>query len=308
MATIRQTEPDDYEVIVVGGSFSGLSAALQVARARRKVLVIDAGKPRNRFAKAAHGFMGQDGRTPAEILDTARRQVLAYPTVRITEGEAKHARRIGERFQVTLGNGRQLWTRRLILATGVTDHLPEIPGMKELWGRGVMHCPYCHGYEVADRGLAVLGTSEKSAHQALLVRDWSSDVTLLTNGTDTLTDEDRERLKQRNVKIVEAPLARLIPRGRELAGVELKDGRTLPLAGLFIAPRCSLTSPLAQELGCEIEDGASGPVIKTDAFKETTVPGVFAAGDAARPLHSITFASADGVMAGVFAHQSLVFR
>ena len=295
-----------YDAVIVGGSFAGLSAAMQLARARRTVLVLDTSKPRNRFARASHGFFGQDGRPPLEIMETARRQVTAYPTVDFAEAAATDAAFENGAFTVEVGSGEYVRADRLVLATGVKDTLPSIPGMEELWGTGVMHCPYCHGYEVAGRPLAVLSSGEFSVHQAMLVRDWSDHVTLLTNGTP-LSLEDRQRLQARGVSIEEAPVARLIADGRDLAAIAFQDGRTVPFGGLFIHARYMFTSPLAERLGCEIEQGPFGPVVKTSDFKETTVSNVFAAGDLARLNHSATFASADGVMAGVAAHRSLIF-
>jgi alkyl hydroperoxide reductase subunit AhpF len=175
--------PDRYDVVVAGGSWAGLSAAMQLARARRRVLVVDAGRPRNRFAHSSHGFLGQDGRTPAEILATARAQVLAYPTAGLRRDEATRAvRRDGGDFELALASGGSVHARRLVLATGIVDELPGLPGLRERWGVSVLHCPYCHGYEVADRRLGVLAVGETSVHQALLLPDWSADVTLFTNG------------------------------------------------------------------------------------------------------------------------------
>jgi thioredoxin reductase len=308
-------EPRDevYDVVIVGGSFAGVSAALQIARARRKVLVLDGGKPRNRFTKAAHGFLGQDGRPPKDIIADARKQVLAYPTARFRDAEATDAARDGDgpeaTFRLAVAGG-EVRARRVVLATGVVDHLPDVPGVREMWGAGVGHCPYCHGYEVADRKLVVLGVGEPSVHQALLLRDWSDDVTLLTNAAFTPTAEDRERLRARGVRVDEAPVARLVPDrpgGRDVGAVEFRDGRRMACGGVFTSPRVTLASGLAEKLGCETEPGQSGPFVKTDARKATTVPGVFAAGDLARAMHNATMASADGVMAGSAAHQSLVF-
>jgi thioredoxin reductase len=298
---------DEIDVAVVGGSFAGLSAAMQLGRARRRVLLVDAGQPRNRFARASHGFLGQDSRAPQDILMDGRRQVLAYPNVQFREGEATHAVREDDSFRLRLANGQEVRARRLVLATGVTDHLPNLPGMRELWGTGVNHCPYCHGYEVSDRRLAVFSTGPGSIHQALLLRDWSEDVTLLTNGTHMLTEEERDRLQVRGVRIEQAPVARLIGAGGELGAVELEDGRCLPFGALFTVPRVTLSSPLAERLGCELEAGPMGPFVKTDHLKESTVPGVYVAGDAARPMHTATWASADGVSAGIASHQSLIF-
>jgi thioredoxin reductase len=303
-------EYNEYDAIIVGGSFAGLSAAMQLARARRKILVIDAGKPRNRFARAAHGFLAQDGQTPQTILDTARKQLLAYPTVRFLTGEATNAIREKDRFRVSVAalGTKTIIGKRLILATGVVDHLPEIPGLRELWGTGVMHCPYCHGYEVADRNLAVLSIGGKSVHQALLLRDWSENVTLLTNGEQRPTEEEQERLKERGVSMIESPVVRLIAKGADLEAITFAEGKTLSFGGLFTASRTSFASPIAEQLGCESEEGMLGPILKTDSFKETTISGVFAAGDAARAMQNIAGAVGDGAIAGTVAHQSLIFR
>jgi len=300
-----------YEAIVIGGSFAGLSAAMQLARARRKILVLDAGKPRNRFSPASHGFLGQDGRAPAEIMAIAREQLLAYPTVRFHAAGASGAVPEGDGFVVSFGDGGAARAKRLVLATGMVDHLPDVPGMRELWGVGVNQCPYCHGYEVAGRRLAVFGVGEMSAHQSILLRDWSDDVSLLTNGGEWLTAELRAFLGERGVQIEEAPLARLVPsdeegKERELAAVEFRDGRRVPYGALFTMSRGSFASPLAERLGCEIVQGPLGPMVKTDATKETSVAGVFAAGDAALPMANATLASADGVMAGASAHRSMI--
>jgi thioredoxin reductase len=310
--------PDtEYDVAVVGGSFAGLSAALQLARARRRVLVLDTGKPRNRFARASHGFLGHDGRAPEEILDIARKQLMAYPTAHMHEGLATGAMSRDGVFVVTFqdaifAGGCETRVRRLILATGMVDHLPDVPGMWELWGEGVNQCPYCHGYEVADRKLAVFANGPEAVHHAALLREWSRDVTLLTHGGAWLTDEDRALLEERGVGVDETPVERLLPsdrkwRERELGAVLFQDGRAVPYGALFTTPRCSFASPLAERLGCEIAQGPFGPIVKTDDFKETTIRGVFAAGDAAAPMASVTMASASGVLAGVAAHRSLVF-
>ncbi len=178
-----------YDAIVIGGGFAGLSAALQLARARRRVLVIDAGEPRNRFSEASHGFLGHDGRPPAAVLRDARKQLMVYSSAAVVDDRAVHAARHSDGFAVTLASGDVYSGARLVLATGIVDELPDIAGVRERWGRTVLHCPYCHGYEVADQRLGVLATSELSVHQALLIPDWSADVTLFTNNVVELTDE-----------------------------------------------------------------------------------------------------------------------
>ena len=297
---------DAYDVVVVGGSWAGLAAATQLGRARRRVLVVDAGRPRNRFARSSHGFLGQDGRSPAEILETFRGQLLAYPTVRIHAGEVREAVQAGDAgFTVDLSTGESLRARRLILATGVVDELPELPGLAERWGDTVLHCPYCHGYEVADGRLGMLAASEASLHKALLLPDWSADVTLFTNGAVTPDAGQRAALDRRGVRLETRGVEGVEGDAPSLSGVRLRDGELVPLDALFVDTRNRMASPLAERLGCAFEEGPMGPIVRTDDRRETTVPGVFCAGDAARAPHTATWAAADGVTAGVSAHQSL---
>lgn len=295
-----------HDVIVVGGSFAGLSAAMQLARARRRVLVIDAGLPRNRFADASHGFLGQDGKAPAAILRDAACQVAAYPTVEIVRGEANKAVRDADGgFTVGISGGRTARARRLVLATGVTDILPEAPGLSERWGATALHCPYCHGYEVRDRPLGVLANHPMAAHQAAMLPDWGP-TTLFTQGRFEPDAEQLAHLAARGVTVERQPVVALLGDAPALEAVRLADGRVLSVNALFVAPSIRMTSPLAEQLGCLFDDGPLGPVVRTDDWKATSVPGVYAAGDAARLMHNATLASADGVMAGVGAHQSLI--
>ena len=291
------------DVIVIGGSFAGLSAALQLARARRRVLLIDAGEPRNRFATAAHGFLGQDGVAPHVIRATARAQLAAYPTVRFHQGLATQAEASLEGFGVTCADGSTHHAARLILATGVRDELPAVPGIGERWGRTVLHCPYCHGYELQGAPVGVLAGHEKSAHQAALLPDWGP-TTYFTQGAFEPDDEQAALLAARGVTIERTPVVALLGEAPALTGVRLADGRVVSLGGLFVAPRTD-PGPLARQLGCAVDDGMTGPLIRVDAMQQTTVPGVYAAGDAATAMHNATFASAAGVMAGVATHQSL---
>lgn len=293
-----------YDAIVVGGSFAGLSAAMQLVRARRRVLLIDAGKPRNRFSAASHGFLGQDGASPAAIRAAALRQLGAYPTFELREGRAAEAGGETDALHVTLEDGREERARRLILATGVEDGLPEIEGLPERWGQSVLHCPYCHGYEVRDRPLGVLAAHPLAAHQAALLPDWGP-TTLFTQGWFAPDAEQEALLRGRGVRIETEPVVALIGETPQLRAVRLRDGREVAMEALFVAPSVRMASPIPHQLGCAFEDGALGPYIKVDERQQTNVPGVYAAGDAARPMHNATLASADGVLAGVGAHQSL---
>lgn len=294
-----------FDAIVVGGSFAGLSAAMQLARARRRILLVDAGLPRNRFADASHGFLGQDGKAPGQIVREATCQVTAYPTVDFVHGEVLDAEALHVGFKLTLAGGRIAQARRLVLATGVVDVLPEIAGLKERWGASVLHCPYCHGYEHRDRPLGVMAGHPMSAHQAAMIPDWGP-TTLFTQGVFEPDHEQRALLDARGVSIERTPVVALLGGAPDLEAVALADGRTVALNGLFVAPAQRMASPLAQMLGCEFDEGPLGPIIRTDAWKATTAPGVYAAGDAARPMQNATLASADGVLAGVGAHQSLI--
>ncbi|MBZ9976090.1 NAD(P)/FAD-dependent oxidoreductase [Mesorhizobium sp. BR-1-1-10] len=296
-----------YDLAVIGGSFAGLSAAMQAARARRTVLVIDAGQPRNRFAAHSHGFLGQDGRTPGAILDDARRQLLAYPTARLVTARADKAiANSSSDFEITTDGGETFGAARLVLATGVRDILPEVPGLAQQWGRTVLHCPYCHGYEVSTGPLGVLATGPMSMHQAQLISDWG-DVTLFGNGLIKPDADEMHALESRNVRFEPATVNELSDDGSGGLVVHLVDGRKAGVKAIFTAPRNTMASPLAEQLGCGLKDGLLGPMISVDDRQQTTVPGVYAAGDAARAMHNIAFAVSGGTFAGVCAHQSLVF-
>lgn len=295
------TDLEPFDAIVVGGSYSGLSAAMQLARARQKVLVIDAGQRRNRFAAASHGFLGQDGRAPDAIAAEGRAQLLAYPNVRWLDGSAARAERNGEGFAVQTTDGKSLKTRCLVLATGVVDELPDIEGVAERWGRSVFHCPYCHGYELNEGRIGVLAVSDLSMHHALMLPDWG-EVTFFLNDAFVPDAAQLAALAARGVAIEPQRVARII----ETATVELIDGRRIALDGLFTASRVHVASPLAEQLGCDFEEGPMGAVIRTDGMKQTSVPGVFACGDAARMAGNVALAVGDGALAGAGTHRSLM--
>ncbi|WP_444914040.1 NAD(P)/FAD-dependent oxidoreductase [Microbulbifer sp. TRSA007] len=297
----------DTDVLIIGGSFAGLSAAMQLVRGRRKVVVLDAKRPRNRFAKASHGVFCLDGKTPEEIRTTALSQLQAYPSFQLVEGAADSVDVQEEGFVVAAQGGATFKAKRLILATGITDQLPDIPGVKERWGRSVIHCPYCHGYELSDRPLGVLATSELSFHQAAMIPDWGA-TTLFTQGQFNPQGEVLDHLLARGVMLEEAPITQLEGEGDSLREVVLADGRKLPLEGLYVSPKAELTSPFIDQLGLELEESFTGRIVKVDGFKETSVKGVFAAGDLSNPMQSGTFAIASGTMAGVGAHRSLIFN
>jgi thioredoxin reductase len=294
-----------FDTIIVGGSFAGLSAALYLARARRSVLVLDTGAPRNRFAAASHGFFAQDGSDPRTMLEIMRGQVAVYPTVQFRDLEARDAAHNEDGFRVTLEDGEVVTGVRLLLAFGVSDILPALPGLAERWGRTVIHCPYCHGYEFSGERLGVLNLSPMSAHQATLIPEWGPTTFFLNGGT--IEPEIATKLDERGVTIEPEPVDCLVGEGMSLSAIRLRNGVEQPIDALFVGPRNRFNSDIAERLGCAVEDGPLGSVVTVDEMKATSVSGVYAAGDITRMGHTITFACADGVMAALAIHRSLVF-
>ena len=295
-----------HDAVIIGGSYAGLSAAMYIARARRSVCIVATGLPRNRFAAHSHGFFAQDGSEPGAMLAAARAQVAAYPTATFIEGEAMSAAREPDGFSVTLATGEVLEGAKLVLAFGISDELPAIPGLAERWGSSVLHCPYCHGYEFSGQRLGVLHVSPMSLHQALLIPEWGP-TTLYLNGAAEPDQATLVRLRERGVCIEPAPMKALHGDGARLSAIELADGRMSAVDALYLGPRTRLNSEIAQQLGCAMDEGPFGSIIRTDAAKMTTVSGVYAAGDITRPAHNVTWASADGVTAGMAVHRSLIF-
>ncbi|MFB9417376.1 NAD(P)/FAD-dependent oxidoreductase [Nonomuraea rubra] len=274
-----------HDVVIVGAGAAGLNAALLLGRARRRVAVIDAGEPRNAPAAHMHGFLSRDGLPPAELLELGRAEIARYG-VQLVRGRVE---RIDHGFTVRLADGQVLDARRILVATGLRDELPGIPGIRERWGRDVLHCPYCHGYEVRDQPLAVLGTHPGAVHQALLLRQWSDDVLFLRHALD-LAAEDRERLECHGVRVVEGAVARLAVEGDRLRGIELADGRAIPRAAAFLFPRMTPRDELLTGLGCAGEDGW----IVTDRTGRTSVSGVWAAGNVVDPRAQVITAAGMG--------------
>lgn len=295
-----------YDAIIIGGSFAGLAAALYLGRARRSVCVLDTQKPRNRFASESHGFFGHDGANPQTILSTMRRQLSAYSSVEFMMEAASAASIEGDSVVVTSASGQAIEGARLLLAFGISDEMPSIPGLAERWGKSVLHCPYCHGYEVSGERLGVLNLTPASLHQALLVSDWGP-TTFFTNGAE-IDEASLTALKRRNVDIERHAIVGIDGAPGQISSIQLADGRSRPADALFIAPRYRLNSDVATQLGCYIQKGPLGPIITVDDSKATTLPAVFAAGDIARPMHNITFACADGVTAAMAIHRSLVME
>lgn len=295
-----------YDVVVIGGSYAGLSGALQVARSGRPVCVVDGGKPRNRFASHSHGFFGQDGQVPQHMIARARADLAAYPNVTLLDTLATGAQREGMHFAVTVASGGTVTARKVLLAYGVVDLLPDIPGVAERWGQTALHCPYCHGYEVRGERLGVLSVLPQSTHQALLISDWGS-VTFFLNGQPEPDAVTLAKFAERGITVEATPILQLEGHAPALEGVRLTDDRLIPVGALFLASRIQPASDLAGQLGCTFIDGPQGPLLQTDASKQTSVPGVYAAGDLTPGIGNASMAAADGVFAGASLHQSLIF-
>ncbi len=301
-----------YDVVVVGGGSAGLSAALVLGRSRRRTLVVDSGEPRNAPSSGVHGFFSRDGIPPQELLEIGREQLEAYPSVEVRSARVTGTSGENGDFEVILDDGALVRARKLLLATGVVDELPEKPGFEELWGRGVYHCPYCHGWEVRDRALAVLNSGEGAAQRAAFIRNWSRDLVLLTDGPANLNEEGLRTLRALDIPVREERISYLEgdPGGAVggLRRIHFEDGSSLEREGLFYVPPQRQGTELAKMLGCEIVALGQAPAgVKSDpTTRETTVAGVYVAGDAGNAVQSALLAAASGANAAFFVNHSLV--
>jgi thioredoxin reductase/SAM-dependent methyltransferase len=294
-----------YDVVVVGGGAAGLSGALALARARRSVLVVDAGQPRNAPADHVHNYLGRDGVPPAELLAIGRAEVTGYGGEIIT-GQVNAAARVGDEFLMTLDGGGSVRARRVLLATGLVDELPELPGLPERWGRDVLHCPYCHGWEVRDRRIGILAAGPLSVHQAEMWRQWSPDVLLLSHHSPAPAAADAQRLAARGISVVEGPVERLEVTDDALTGVRLATGEVVELDALVVAPRFT-----ARPLGFELADvvvgeHVIGQQIPADPTGATNVPGIWVAGNAADVRAQVIMSAAAGLAAAAEINADLI--
>lgn len=292
-----------FDVIVVGGSYAGLSAALALGRALRKVLVIDSGQPCNRFTPHSHNFITQDGQTPQAIAAAARAQVQQYPTVQFLDGLAMVGEQTAAGFRIQTETGQAFDTRRLIFATGVRDLLPDLPGFAECWGKTVIHCPYCHGYEVRGEPTGILANGDMGFHYAQLIHNWTQDLTLLTNGPATFSAEQASQLAARSVRVVEAELAALQHEQGRLQEVQFADGSRLALRALYARPPQKQHCDIPASLGCELTEQG---LLHVDVMQKTNVAGVFACGDNTTMMRSVANAVGAGNMAGAAANNDML--
>ncbi len=301
-----------FDVVVVGGGAAGLSAALVLTRARRKVAVVDSGQPRNAPAAHMQGFLGSDGLPPGDLLAAGRLEVAGYgghlvsgTVASITECAQTGAHAL-RGFDVTLEDGTTMRTRRVLVTTGLGDEVPDIPGVRERWGRDLLHCPYCHGYEVRDQPVGVLAgdpatTAESLAH-AHIIRQWSDDVVFFANGAP-LTAAQREQLVARAIGVVNEPVVSLAVDDDHLTGVVVAGGRVVPRSAVFVRPRFAPHDSLLVDLGCAVRDTGW---VQVDATGATSVPGIWAAGNATNPRAQVITAAGEGSAAAIAINNDLV--
>ena len=294
------------DVIIIGGSFAGLAAALQLGRARRKVTVLDTGLPRNRFAGHSHGLLGHDHKPPQDILVQARQQLERYPTVTLVSARAVSVEGAFDDFNVLTDNGERIAARRVILSYGVADQMPDIPGFAESWGTSIVPCPYCDGFEVAGQHWGVLWTGPQSHQSAKLFQHWTDKLTVFADGHDIPPDIQAD-LANRSIPVVAGRIVEIAHHKGHISTVNLETGRNIAVDVLFAQPRNKPSASLHESLGLATVDTPTGIVLKVDERRQTSVPGIYAAGDLATAfLPSVTQASSQGAMAGIFAQQSLL--
>ncbi|MFI8195781.1 NAD(P)/FAD-dependent oxidoreductase [Streptomyces sp. NPDC085942] len=303
-----------YDVVIVGGGAAGLSGALALGRARRSVLVIDAGEPRNAPASHVHNYLGRESTPPGELLAIGRSEAAGYGA-EIVAGRVASAERLpdagAQGFRVVTEDGRSVEARRLLVTTGLVDELPPVPGLAERWGREVLHCPYCHGHEVADRPIGVLATGPLAVHQALMWRQWSDDVTLFLHTGPEPSEEEYEELAARGVAVVDGEVAGLEIADDRFTGVRLASGRVVPREALVVQARFTARSAVLESLGLkpvaqEMAGTVLGTYVPTDPTGATEVPGVWAAGNVTRLTEQVIGAAAAGLMAAAAVNGDLI--
>lgn len=290
-----------YDVIIVGGGPAGLSAALVLGRCRRKILICDTGKPRNRWARAMNGFITRDGTAPLEFLEAARNDVNKYAVEWLHE-EVTDAKFHEEGFELFTASGQVLRCKKLLLATGLADYLPEVNGLMDYYGKGVHHCPYCDGWELRDKPLVAYGLGKVAVGLSLALKTWSQDVTLCTDGTHKLPKSDVEKLARNGVKVRYEKINRLEGNGEQLEFIIFEDKTTIPCNGMFFSMGTYQQSFLLQALDCVL---TSRGVAKTSNKQKTNVKGLFVAGDAARDMQQVIIAAAEGSKAAIAINMEL---
>lgn len=296
-------EQSNFDVIIIGGSYSGLSAAMSLGRALRQVLVIDSGLPCNRQTPHSHNFITQDGEKPAVISAKAKLQVQVYKTVQFYTGLAVKAIKKDKGFEITTENGAVFTSRKIVFATGVKDLLPDVAGFAECWGISVIHCPYCHGYEVKNEKTAILAKGEIGFEYAKLISNWTKDVRLCTNGKSGLTPEQLQILKNHDISILEDEIDSFEHNQGYISNIVFKNGKKVDVKAVYARPPFKQHCTLPQDLGCEINEQG---LLKVDMMQKTNVPGIYASGDCTTQMRSVAIAVSTGSFAGAVLNKELI--
>jgi thioredoxin reductase len=293
----------EFDVIIIGGSYAGLSAAMTLGRSLKQVLIVDSQEPCNKQTPHSHNFITQDGEKPSEIAAKARLQVLAYPTVKMHSGLVVDLKGVTTDFIVKTEAGETFKAKKILFATGIVDQMLPVKGFGDCWGVSILHCPYCHGYEVRNKSLAVLANGDPGFDFSLFIHNWSEKLILLTNGKSTLRPEQIAKLKSKDIAIVETEISEFIQVHGQLQSVVFADGRQIALDAIFARVGFKQHSELPAQLGCTITEQG---FIQTDEFQATSIPGVYAAGDNCSPFRSVSGAAAAGTKAGAFLNKELI--
>lgn len=294
---------NDFEVIIIGGSYAGLAAAMALGRALRSVLVIDSGKPCNRQTPHSHNFLTQDGETPTAISGKAKAQVLKYPTVTFIDAKATRGNKLNDTFEIIIDSGDVFTGQKVLFATGVKDIMPNIEGIAECWGISVIHCPYCHGYEVKGIKTAVLANGDAAYHYFMLISQWTKDLTVFTNGKSTLTNEQLTKIRAHNIDLIENEVVLVQHTNGHMESITLKNGDVYPFTVMYYRSDFVQQSNIMQNFGCQIND--QGFVV-IDEMQKTTITGIYAAGDCTTPMRSVAGAVAGGTKAGAIINNDMV--
>lgn len=292
----------DFEVIIIGGSYAGLSAAMALGRSLRSVLIIDSGKPCNRQTPHSHNFLTQDGETPAAIAEKARAQVMNYETVKFVNGLAVSGKRMGDGFSITTEAGETFNGKKLIFATGIRDIMPEIKGFAECWGISVIHCPYCHGYEYRGKKTGIMANGDRAIHLASLVKNLTEEVTILIAGDANFNSEQLDKLKKHNIEIVQQEIIEIEHDNGHLKSVVFKDGTAREFDAVYAAIPFEQHSGIPVSLGCELNENG---YIAVDGFQKTNIEGIFACGDNTAMMRSVANAVYTGNLTGAMVNREL---
>jgi len=292
----------NFDVIIIGGSYSGLSAAMALGRAMRNVLIIDSGLPCNRQTPHSHNFITQDGEKPNVIAEKAKSQVLKYNTVKFHNDLAVNGKKTENGFEITTQTAKVFTAKNLIFATGVKDNMPGIKGFSDCWGISVIHCPYCHGYEVKNQKTGILANGDFAFHYAQLISNWTKDLTIFTNGKSTLTQEQNDKIIKHNIPVIEKEIASLKHENGYVGQIVFKDDSSFSLNAIYSRPNFEQHCKIPEMLGCELTEQGH---IKVDMFQKTSITNVFACGDSASPMRSVANAVATGNFAGAITNNAM---